>query len=100
MATLQKQHLFAKSKKCEFGKTEVAYLGHIISQEGVVVDQEKVKAIREWRIPQNLRELRGFLGLTGYYRKFISNDEQIAQPLTNQLRKDNFGVKPLLHLRD
>lgn len=75
----------------------MAYLGHIISQSGVAVDQEKIQAIKEWVIPKNLRELRGFLGLTGYYGKFIANYARIAHPLTDQLRKDNFGwTKKLL----
>lgn len=91
LGTLKRHKLFANFKKCEFGKKEVAYLGHVISDLGVAVDQEKVQAIREWEAPRNLRELRGFLGLTGYYRKFLANYAQIAQPLTDQLRKDCFG---------
>lgn len=75
-------------------KKIVAYLGHVISSQGVSVDQEKIKAIQEWGIPRNLRELRGFLGLTGYYHKFVANYAQIAQPLTDQLRKDCFGWSP------
>lgn len=67
----------------------MAYLGHVICKYGVVVDQEKVRAIKEWSVPRNLRELRGFLGLTGYYRKFVYNYAHIAHPLT----KDNFGWK-------
>lgn len=86
LSTLAEHQLFANLKKCEFGRHEIAYLGHVISQQGVF-DQEKVRAMKEWSIPKNLRELRGFLGLTEYYRKFIANYARIAQPLTDQLRR-------------
>lgn len=55
------------------------------------MDQEKIKAMKEWNIPRNLRELRGFLGLTGYYQKFIAGYAQISQPLKDQFPKDSFG---------
>lgn len=83
--------LYANRKKCEFGKNSIGYLGHVISEQGVDVDQDKVTAILEWPLPTNLRELRGFLGMTGYYRKFVAHYAHIAQPLTEQLRKDNYG---------
>ncbi|KAL8103703.1 hypothetical protein AgCh_028050 [Apium graveolens] len=77
-----------EQKKCIFGKVEIAYLGH---PQGVAVDSEKVKAVSSWPIPKNLRELRGFLGLSDYYRKFIRNYASIAFALTEQLKKDCFG---------
>ncbi|KAL8088956.1 hypothetical protein AgCh_038649 [Apium graveolens] len=83
--------LYANYKKCKFGQKMVSYLGHIISYNGVEVDMEKLRAMNDWPLPKNLRELRGFLVLTGYYRKFIRNYAQIAQPLITQLRKDSFG---------
>lgn len=91
LETLVKNNLVVNRKKCEFGKQEVAYLGHVISGEGVAVDMEKLKAIVDWKLPSNLKELRGFSGLTGYYRKFVSHYAQIAQPLTEQLKKDAYG---------
>lgn len=91
LAVLDKHELYANHNKCEFGKERMAYLGHVVSGDGVFVDLEKVKAMTEWAIPKNLRELRGFLGLTGYYRKFIFRYAQIAHPLTEQLKKDAFG---------
>ncbi|XP_063935341.1 transposon Tf2-1 polyprotein isoform X1 [Daucus carota subsp. sativus] len=91
---LAEHGLYANQKKCEFGKESIGYLGHVITHEGVQVDKDKVQAILEWPIPTNLRELRGFLGMTGYYRKFVHCYAQIAQPLTEQLRKDNFGWSP------
>lgn len=90
LGVLHENQLYANEKKCCFGRKEVAYLGHIISAKGIVVDPEKIQAMVDWTSLKNIKELRGFLGLTGYYRRFIHRYAHIAAPLTAQLRKDNF----------
>jgi hypothetical protein len=74
--------------KCEFWLSEVKFLGHVISQGGVAVDQSKVEAVQNWTRPKNVSEVRSFLGLAGYYRRFIMKFSQIALPLTRLTRKD------------
>lgn len=90
LQTLIHYQLFANLQKCHFGRTELFYLGHIISAARVSVDQEKIKAMSNWPTPHNLKTLRGFLGLTGYYRKFVAGYAKIAHPLTQLLKKHNF----------
>jgi len=91
LETLQANHLHLKRSKCSFGATSVAYLGHVISEGGVAMDADKVAAVASWPPPRSARGLRGFLGLAGYYRKFIKDFGLIAAPLTRLLRRDAFA---------
>ena len=91
---MEEKQLYAKTSKCFFGVQEVEYLGHIVSHEGVKVDPNKIKAIKEWKVPTTIKQLRGFLGLTRYYRKFVKNYGRITAPLTTLLKKDAFSWTP------
>ena len=87
MELLRKEQLYAKLSKCEFWIREVKFLGHVVSEEGIHVDQSKVESIKEWPIPKTPTEIRQFLGLAGYYRRFIEGFSRIAKPLTSLTRK-------------
>ena len=87
---LRHVNLVLQPEKCEFFKPEINYLGHIISSHGLRPDPEKLKAVKEFPTPSNQKNMKRFLGLTGYYRRFIKNFAQIAKSLTNLLRRTGF----------
>ncbi|KAL6550581.1 hypothetical protein OROMI_021069 [Orobanche minor] len=92
---LLRQHaLVINRKKSFFGISTVEYLGHIISSSGVSMDPNKIRSIIDWPTPPNVKSVCGFLGLTGYYRKFIKSYGKVAQPLTELTKKDNFSWGP------
>ncbi|GJR92359.1 putative mitochondrial protein [Tanacetum coccineum] len=94
LQVMREHNLFVKQSKCVFGTTQVEYLGHVISAQGVSTDPSKIKAMQEWSVPSNLKQLRGFLGLTRYYRRFIKGYTSISQPLTMLLKKNAFQWNP------
>ena len=90
LSVLESHCFVANEAKCKFGCKQVDYLGHVISGDGVAVDPDKIKCVLEWPEPKNVKGVRGFLGLTGYYRKFIKDYGKIAKPLTELTKKNNF----------
>ena len=87
---LRANQLFLKASKCTFAQPSLEYLGHIISDKGVATDPAKTRDMLHWPTPTNMTELRAFLGLTGYYRKFVQHYGVIAKPLAAVLRLKHF----------
>jgi hypothetical protein len=87
---LRDHRLYAKFSKCDFWLREIKFLGHTISQDGIAVDPEKVQEVMDWKPPTTVRQIRSFLGLAGYYRRFIPDFSRIAKPMTELLKE---GVK-------
>ncbi|GKB41368.1 putative reverse transcriptase domain-containing protein, partial [Tanacetum coccineum] len=85
---LRKEKLYAKFSKCEFWLQEVHFLGHVVNQNGIHVDPSKIEAVKNWKAPTTPSEIRSFLGLAGYYRRFIANFSKIAKPLTSLTQKN------------
>ncbi|XP_071739972.1 uncharacterized mitochondrial protein AtMg00860-like [Rutidosis leptorrhynchoides] len=85
---LEKEQLYAKFSKCGFWLDSVQFLGHVVNSEGIHVDPTKIEAIKNWEVPKNPSQIRQFLGLAGYYRRFIQNFSKIARPLTVLTHKD------------
>ncbi|XP_042031379.1 uncharacterized protein LOC121778137 [Salvia splendens] len=94
LSILNTHHFFVKMSKCTFACSTVEYLGHLISEGNLKADPAKIEAMVVWPVPTTVKQLRGFLGLTGYYRRFIEHYASIAGPLTDLLKKDSFGWSP------
>jgi hypothetical protein len=90
LQVLREHQLYAKLRKCSFYHKKIHYLGHIISKDGIAVDLENIEAIREWSGKKNVKEVRSFMGLAGYYRIFIEGFSKISHPITSLQKK---GVK-------
>ncbi len=88
LQVLQQKQLYAKLSKCDFFKHEIGFLGHVINEHGIKMESSKVNAVTNWPIPTNVHELRSFLGLAGYYRRFVKDFSRIASALTALLHKN------------
>ena len=80
--------MYAKTSTCEFWLKEVSFLGHVVSEEGIRVDPKKIEVILEWKPPRSVTEVCSFLGLTGYYRRFVEGFSMTAAPITRSLQKN------------
>jgi hypothetical protein len=87
LGALRKNQFYGKLKKCAFWLSEVAFLGHVINQHGIMVDPKNANVVVEWKRPSSVSEIRSFLGLAGYYRRFVPNFSSITKPLTRLLEK-------------
>ena len=85
---IRQANLRVHNKKCSFAVPEVLYLGHVLKPNGMCVDENKVKVVKNWPKPKNVRDVRAFLGLCGYYRRFVKDYAKITTSLNNLLRKD------------
>jgi hypothetical protein len=85
---LRENRLYAKLSKCEFWMKQVSFLGHVISKGGISVDLSKVQDVLSWNAPMSVDDIRSFLGLAGYYRRFIKGFSKISNPMTELLEKD------------
>ncbi|WMV19182.1 hypothetical protein MTR67_012567 [Solanum verrucosum] len=102
---LQQHNLYARLSKCQFATNIIEYLGHYISAVGVATDPKKILAVQQWPKPTTLKQIREFLGLTCYYRRFIQGYGQISKPLTDLLKKEGFkwtegATKAFQNLKD
>ncbi|WVZ70304.1 hypothetical protein U9M48_018980 [Paspalum notatum var. saurae] len=84
---LREHKLYAKLSKCEFWLDQVPFLVHIVSKGGIMVDPSKISSVMDWKVPEVVKEVRGFFGLAGYYRRFIESFSRIAKPMTSLLEK-------------
>ena len=88
LGVLSEQKLYGKYSKCEFWISQVTFSGHVVSAAGVAVDPTKIEAVISWEPPRKVREVRSFLGLAGYYRRFMKGFSSIARPMIQLTHKD------------
>lgn len=88
LTRLQENRLYAKPEKCEFFKKQIGFLGHMLSPTGVSTEPQKISAVREWGVPTSVTDVRAFLGLAGYYRRFVDKFAELSAPLTDLLKND------------
>jgi len=86
---LREKQLYAKLSKCDFWMSEIHFIGHVISAQGILVYPSKVEVVLQWERPKTVTEIRSFVGLVGYYRRFIEGFSKIVVPLTQLTRKDH-----------
>lgn len=87
LQVLREHQLHAKYNKCDFIKEKIQYLGHVITKDGIVVDPEKIRTIMEWLVPKDVADIRSFMGLAGYYRRFVEGFSRVAYPITSLQKK-------------
>eukprot|EP00253_Pinus_taeda_P006607 PITA_06607 len=87
LQTLREHQLYGKFSKCDFYKEQIQYLGHIITKEGIAVDPEKIKTIMDWPTPKDVVDIRSFMGLAGYYQRFVEGFSRVAYPITSLQKK-------------
>ena len=88
LSRLREHQLYAKFSKCKFWLKKVPFLGHVLSEEGISIDPAKVQEVLDWKVPTSIHKVRSFLGLAGYYRRFIPEFSKIVEPMTRLLQKD------------
>lgn len=87
LQTLREHQLYAKFSKCDFFKEEIQYLGHVITNDWIAMDPKKIKAIMEWPVQKDVADVRSFMGLAGYYRRFVEGFSRVAFPITSLQKK-------------